>query len=353
MISLTKNNKKMAPNDETRRALRKRKALRSIITIFLIGYTVLTIIPFYFLFVRAFVATKDSTELHLWIPEAEEFNMNYKYGNMATYFNLDLEEFKQEMGLKGYINPNLSLEKLSEKYDIPQKKFEDYLKNFIRFNGFITIWKAGFLRAFLNTMLITVGTIGLGSLLTIMTCSVLAKFRKKWHQRLYNLYIFSMIIPGAVILLPQYTIISKYLGLYDNYLSLILLGAQGGAIPIMIFTAAIASIPDELLESVEMDGGSRITYFWKILLPNMKTPFASYVAIILPNVWNNVLNGMLYLKQDHQPITALISSLNGTFTTNYQAMYSGLLISIVPILIIYLVFQKLFVQSSMTGAVKG
>jgi len=353
MSSLTKSLKQQSPDAESRGNLRKRKALRVIITILLIVYTLATITPFYFLFVRAFVATKDSTELHLWIPEAEEFNMNYKYGNMATYYNLDLEEFKQEMGLTGYINPNLTLEKISEKYDIPQQKIENYLKNFIRYNGFITIWNAGFLKAFFNTMLITVGTLVLGSVLTIMTGSVLAKFRKKWHQRLYNLYIFSMIIPGAVILLPQYTIITKYLGLYDNPLALILLGAQGGAIPIMIFTNAIASIPDELWESVSIDGGTRFTYFWHILLPNMKTPFASYVAIILPNVWNNVLNGMLYLKQDHQPITALISSLNGTYTTNYQAMYSGLLISIVPLLIIYLVFQNLFVQSSMSGAIKG
>ncbi|MBN2221078.1 MAG: carbohydrate ABC transporter permease, partial [Vallitaleaceae bacterium] len=327
---------------ERKKRKRKKKAIRILITTVLIIYTFVTITPFYFLFVRSFVGTKDSTQLHLWIPEAEEFNMNYKYGNMATYYNLDLEAFKVEMGLEGYINPNLTMEKIAEKYDVPEEKIADYLRNFIRFNGFITIWNAGFLRAFFNTMLITIGTLSLGSILTIMTGSVLAKFRKKWHQSIYNLYIFSMIIPGAVILLPQYTIITRYLGLYDNYMSLILLGAQGGAIPIMIFTAAIAAIPNELRESVEIDGGSRFTYLYRIILPNMKTPFASYVAIILPNVWNSVLNGILYLKQDHQPITALISSLNGTYTTNYQAMYSGLLISIVPLLIIYLVFQNLF-----------
>lgn len=338
---------------DRKKAVIKRRALRVFITTILIIYTIATITPFYFLFVRSFVGTKDSTQLHLWIPKAEEFNMNYKYGNMATYYNLDLEAFKAEMGLEGYINPNLSLEKIAEKYDIPEEKIADYLRNFIRYNGFITIWNAGFLRSFFNTMIITIGTLGIGSLFTIMTSSVLAKFRKKWHQNIYNLYIFSMIIPGAVILLPQYTIITRYLGLYDSFFSLILLGAQGGAIPIMIFTAAIAAIPNELRESVEIDGGSRLTYFYRIILPNMKTPFASYVAIILPNVWNNVLNGILYLKQAHQPITALISSLNGTYTTNYQAMYSGLLISIVPLLIIYLVFQNLFVESSMMGAVKG
>lgn len=349
-MNITKNNEK---ETAIKTVTKKRIAFRILITTMLIVYTIVTLLPFYFLFVRSFVATKDSTKLFLWIPEPEEFNMNYQYGNMATYFNLDLAKFKEEMGISGYVNPNLTLEKLSEKYNIPEEKIKDYLKPIIQYNGFFTIWNHGFMRAFFNTMIIVVGTLSLGGILTIMTGSVLARFRKKWHQRVYNLYLFSMIIPGMIVLIPCYQILTKYLGLYDNYLALILLGAQGGAIPVMIFTNYIASIPVELRESVEMDGGSRMAYFWYILLPNMKTPFASYIAIVLPGVWNNVVTGVLYLKPEHQPITALISSLNGTFTTNFQAMYSGLLLSIVPILLVYLVFQKLFVSSSMLGAVKG
>ncbi len=331
----------------------KQKTFRMIITIFLIIYTIVTIVPFYFLFVSSFVPTKDSTKLHLWIPPAEEFNMGYQYGNMATYYNMDLDDFKNEMGLTGYINPNLTMEQISEKYDVPPEKIENYLKPLIRYNGFITIFKNGFVRAFFNTMIIVLGTLAVGGMLTIMTGSVLARFRKKWHERIYKMYIFSMIIPGAVTMLPCYMIMTNYLNLYDNYLALILLGAQGGAIPVMIFTSYIATIPNELRESVEIDGGTRFTYFIHILLPNMKTPFASYLAITLPNVWNNMLNGILYLTPDRQPITALISSLSGTYATNYQAMYSGLFMSVVPILIVYLMFQNLFVKSTMLGAVKG
>lgn len=331
----------------------KKKLINGIVTVLLIIYALVTITPFYFLFVRSFVPTKDSTKLYLWLPPEEEFNMEFQYGNMAVYYNLDLEEFKNEMGLKGYINPNLSMKRISEKYDVPAEKIIAYLQPLVRYNGILTILKNGFVRSFFNTLIIVLGTLSVGGMLTIMTGSVLAKFRKKWHQNLYNLYIFSMIIPGAVTMLPCYMIMTKYLGLYDNFLALILLGAQGGAIPIMIFTSYIATIPDELQESVEMDGGTRLTYFWHILLPNMKTPFASYLAILLPNIWNNMLSGILYLKPEHQPITALISSLNGTYTTNYQAQFSGLFLSILPILIVYLAFQNLFVKSTMLGAVKG
>ncbi len=339
--------------DDTMRSSKgRKKAIHILITAFLIVYVVITLIPFYFLLVRSFVSTKDSTELHLWIPPAEEVNMNYKYGNLATYYNLDLAAFKKAMGLTGYINPNSTMAQISEKYGVDEQKIKDYLAPLIRYNGFYTIVQNGFFRSVGNTLIITAGTLCLGGMLTIMTCSVLAKFRKKWHRRVYNLYLCSMIIPSTVTMLPCYLII-KSLGLYDHHLALILLGAQGGAVPIMIFTAYIATIPDELMESVEIDGGTRMTYFWHILLPNMGTPFASYVAITLPNVWNNMINGVLYLSDAKRPVTALISSLSGTYATNYQAMYSGLFMSVLPLLVVYLCFQKLFVRSAMLGAVKG
>lgn len=340
------------PENSMKSSKTKKKVIRVCITAFLLIYVLITVIPFYFLFIRSFVSTKDSISLHLWIPQAEEVNLDYKYGNMSTYFNMDLKDFKEKMGLTGYINPNLTMKQIAEKYDIDEQQIKDYLKPLIRYNGFFTILQNGFLRSVGNTMIITGGTLLLGGMLTIMTGSVLARFQKNWHRRVYNLYIASMIIPSAVTMLPCYMIV-RNLGLYDNHLALILLGAQGGAVPVMIFTSYIATIPVELRESVEIDGGNRMTYFWHILLPNMATPFASYVAITLPNIWNNMLNGVLYLSPEKQPVTALISSLSGTYATNYQAMYSGLFMSMLPLLVVYLLFQNLFVQSAMLGAVKG
>ena len=102
-----------------------------------------------------------------------------------------------------------------------------------------------------------------------------------------------------------------------------------------------------------MDGGTRFTYFFRILFPNLATPFASFVAIMLPNVWNNLMNAVLYLKPENQTLMAMINTLNGTYATNFQALYSGLLLSMIPLLLVYLIFQNLFVKSAMVGAIKG
>jgi ABC-type glycerol-3-phosphate transport system permease component len=331
----------------------QKKSSKVIITIFLSLYVLITIMPFYFLFVRAFVPTKDATTLYMWLPKPEEVKQEARFGGIATYYNLKIDKFQADFGIKGYVNPQLSLGALAKKYNIPWDKIESYFAPFLRYNGFITAWQNGILKAFFSTLLVAVGSIAFGALLTIMTASVIARFKKRWHTFIYNLFLMSMIIPTAVTMLPNYLVMTKYLGLYDNYLALIILNIQGGAIPIMIFTSYISTIPDSLWESVRVDGGSRLAYFTRILLPNCKTPFASYVAILLPMIWNNLLASVLYLKPEHFTITALINNLQGTYTTNFQAVFSGLLISMIPILLVYLVFQNLFVKSAMLGAVKG
>jgi ABC-type glycerol-3-phosphate transport system permease component len=275
------------------------------------------------------------------------------FGNMAVYFNLNITDFKQKMGLKGYIDPNLTMKEMAIEYGILEEKIINYLQPFIRYNGYYASFKNGFLNALLASLFVTGSIIPLGGFLSAMTGSVLARFRKKWHLNIYNVYMLSMIIPGSVIMLPTFLIMTKYLRLYDNYLALIFLGIQGGAIPIMIFTSYISSIPEELKESVLIDGGSHIRYFFSILLPNCTTPFAAYVAIMLPTNWNNMLNGILYLKQEHMTLPALVNTMNGTYTTNLQAIYAGLFISMVPLLIVFIIFQSLFVKSTMLGAVKG
>lgn len=331
-----------------------KKLTKTFITIFLCVYVIITIIPFYFLFVRSFVPTKDTMTLHLWIPKAEEVSMKAQVGNIATYYNLDLVDFYGKMGVKAsYVDPNLSLADLADKYNVPVQKIKDYIQPFVQFNGIFTAFQSGIVRSFFSTLLVAVCSIALGALLSIMTSSVIARFRKRWHTAVYNLFLLSMIIPAAITMLPNYLIITKYLHLYDNYLSLILLNIQGGAIPIMIFTTYISAIPESLRESVKVDGGSRLTYFIRILLPNCKTPIATYIAIMLPSIWNNLMGSILYLKPDHQTITALINNLQGTYSTNSQAIFSGLLLSMIPILLVYLVFQNLFVKSAMLGAVKG
>ncbi|RKX77829.1 MAG: hypothetical protein DRP60_06065 [Spirochaetes bacterium] len=334
--------------------INKKKFVIFLISIILIIYSIITIIPFYFLVVRSFVPTNKSAVFHLIPPELEDFNMESTYGNLATYYNIDLTKAKKELSLSGYINPNKTWTKIAEEHDISSQVITDYFNPYIKYNGWITILTdQRIVRSLVMTIVITFSSLVVGGFLAIATGSVLAGFRKRWHSWIYVIYMLQMIITPVMIIIPVYIILGRFLGLANSYFALFLLFVKGGAIPVMIFTSFISGIPTTLKESVEIDGGNRLQYFIHILLPLTKVPFATFAAITFPIIWNDLLQGLVFLKEEKFTLVPMINALQGTFTTNYQAIYAGLCLSIMPVIIIYLSFQNLFVRSALSGALKG
>ena len=327
---------------------------KNLILVAILGlYCAITLTPFYFLFVRSFTPTVDSTELHLWLPERRALSMNARIGDLATVFSIDARAFRREMGIKGYVNPQLNLGQIAEQYEIAEADIVAYLEPRVQYNGVLTVFQSGFLRSLWGTIVVTGSAVLVGGFLGIMTGSVLAGFRQRWHMIVYNGYLLNMIIPPIMVILPQFFIMTHILGLTDSYLSIILLHVKGGALSTMVFTTYIATIPKALKESVEMDGGKHYHYFFFILLPLMSTPFAVFASITMPWYWNDLLHGLVFLSPQNYTLPAFVAALGGTFTSNFEAIFSGVLLSLVPILIVYLSFQKLFVRSAVAGAVKG
>lgn len=115
----------------------KKRIIGIVIGVFLGVYALLTVFPFYLLFILSFVPTNQSTKLHLWIPELLEFEMNGRYGDMGTYYSMDLQKFKKVMGIRGYINPNTTFNKIAEKHDIPGERILAYMNPLVPLiNGF-------------------------------------------------------------------------------------------------------------------------------------------------------------------------------------------------------------------------
>ncbi|GAK49967.1 sugar ABC transporter, permease protein [Candidatus Moduliflexus flocculans] len=325
------------------------------IGVLLLLYCVITLLPFYFLIIRSFVPTKDSTQLHLWPPKiSTDSLLNAKLGSMATFYNLDLEAFKTEFGIDEYLNQNMRLSQLAAKYHIPDEKVIAYLRPFVMYNGWYNILgNRAFFRAIWANVYICAISILLGGMLGILTGTGLAGLQTRWQTYIYQSYLLQMIIPPVMVMVPTYLIFNRYLHLSNSYWNLILLNIKGGALSTMVFTSYIATIPKEIEESIEIDGGSRLTYLWHAVLPLAKTPFAVFVSIMLPLFWNDLLNGRIYLNPDKYTLMPLISSFAGQFTTNFQAIYAGLLCGLLPMIVVYLAFQKLFVRSALAGAVKG
>jgi ABC-type glycerol-3-phosphate transport system permease component len=316
-------------------------------------YCLIALLPFYILMVRSFTPTIESTVFHLWIPERQPLSMNFTIGSLATNFNMDLKEFRQAMGIKGYISPQTTLEQLTQQHKVPRQKIIDYVQPIYQYNGLNTVMNKGVFKSLCGTILVAGVSVLLGGFLGIMTGTGLAGFRQKWQLFVYNSYLLNMIVPPMMVILTQYLIMTRYLDLKDSYLAIILLNIKGGALSTMVFTSYIATIPKALRESVYLDGGNHFHYFLYILLPLMGTPFAVYASITMPWYWNDLLHALVFLSPEKYTLPAFVASIGGTYTNNFEAIYSGVLLSLVPIMVVYIVFQKMFIRSAMSGALKG
>ncbi len=346
----------------------RKRLIRIFAVTVMVVYTVLTLFPFYTLFVRSFVTTKDSTDLHLWIPEAQEVNMSAQVGNLGVFYDLDLKDMKEALGISQteFIMARTSLAQVSEQFNIPEEDIKGFFEGFYTYNGWKTILGGGaFINALARTLLITGVSLAILIILSIMTGYGLAGLRRKDQMFVYNVYLLQMIIPAMLILLPQFLILQWGMKLFPGYgdagftryslqlFSIVLINIKGTALSVMIFTAFISAIPKELEDSAVIDGASRWQYVRYILLPLLKVPIVSLIVIQLPLIYNQFLEPYVYLDPNNSTLLPFIQSTAGQFSTNFQVIYAAVFASVVPLVLVYLLFRGFFIEGVMSGAVKG
>ncbi len=351
----------------------RRQLLRVVALAVMALYSIVTIFPFYALFVRSFVSTKDSAELHLWIPETQEVPMESEIGNLAVFFDLDTNKLKEYLGIPPteFLMARTTLREISEEYNIPEEHIKDFFAGFYTYNGWNTLltgdlYGTSFWGALGRTLLVTVVSLVLGITLSIFTGYGLAGLQRRDKMFVYNIYLLQMVIPAMLILLPQYQLLQWFFKLFPGYdvqgsltrgilqlASIVLINIKGTALSTMIFTAAISSIPKDLEDSAMIDGASRFQYLRYILLPLLKVPVVSLTVIMLPLVYNQFLEPYVYLDPVNTTLLPFTQSAVGQFSTNFQLIYSAIFASVVPMVVVYLLFRRFFVEGVMAGAIKG
>lgn len=209
-----------------------------------------------------------------------------------------------------------------------------------------------FPRYFFNTFKITVSI----TALQVVTCSMAAYAFSKLHfpgrDKLFLAYLGTMMVPWHAIMIPQFIVIQK-LGLYDNHLSLILTGAFN-VFGVFILRQNMLSIPDSLCEAAKIDGCGPVGIFAKIVLPLTKSGLATLIILTFNNVWNDYMGPMIYLDSDaNRTIQLGLATFKREFDTNYGAIMAGTVISLIPIVIVYVIAQKYIVEGIAYSGVKG
>ncbi|WP_350277994.1 carbohydrate ABC transporter permease [Kribbella sp. HUAS MG21] len=178
-----------------------------------------------------------------------------------------------------------------------------------------------------------------------------AKVRFPGRDALFLAYIATIAVPWQAYMVPQYVIMQKA-GLVNTHLSLILLQAFG-AFGVFLMRQYYLTIPDELSEAARLDGLSEYGIWARIILPLSKPALASLALLTFVNTWNDYMGPFIYLTDNNLWTVQLgLRSFVGLYDAEYAMIMTGSVLSVLPILVIFLLGQKYFVQGIATSGMK-
>ncbi len=224
-----------------------------------------------------------------------------------------------------------------------------------QWQNFPQAWKQADLGArFLNSLLITSGTLILLLPLTSMTAYAFAKMKFPGSNILFYFFLFSLMIPQGVTAIPVFSTVIN-LGLLNTRLSVILVyAAQGLGFGIFLMRAFFLSLPRELEEAAQLDGCTPISAFFRVIMPLSLPGLATQLIFSGISAWNEYFMASILIRSvEMQTLPLGLVAFVGRRLTNYPLMFAGLVIITAPMIILYIFGQKYFISGLTAGAVKG
>lgn len=206
--------------------------------------------------------------------------------------------------------------------------------------------------SFLNSMLVCLVTLAVLTFITSMASYILTRVTANRMLTVY--FTLGIMIPVHALLIPS-VLIFKGLHLTDNLVGLMIVyTAVNISFAMFIMNGFMEGIPKELDEAATIDGCGCAGIFFHIILPVAKPGIATVATITFLNCWNDLLLGLVLISTpSKRTLSMTVSALKGSYVTQYGLLCAGFVISIVPVVLMYLLFQKQVIAGMTAGAVKG
>lgn len=209
-----------------------------------------------------------------------------------------------------------------------------------------------FLLFFGNSIFITL-TITVIVIYTSTLCGfVLSKYKFRGRDVLFGLVLATMMIPWCVTIIPRYSMVRVF-GWMNSYAALIVPASFSG-FGIFMMKQHIAALPNEILEAARIDGANEFYIFHKIIIPMAKNGISSIAIFQFLWAWEDFLWPYLVIDDSKKQLLSVgLKMFSGQYSTDYGALFAATTISIIPVLVVYLFFQKQFIAGIAASAVKG
>ncbi|RDS82132.1 carbohydrate ABC transporter permease [Dyella monticola] len=211
---------------------------------------------------------------------------------------------------------------------------------------------AGMRRYLLNSLLVS-GAITLSSLaLNLMAGYAFAKLRFAGRETLFKALVGTLAIPAQVAMLPLFLML-KPMGLVNNYGGVIV-PAMASAFGIFLVRQYARGIPSELLEAARIDGAGELRIFLHIVVPLLKPIMVTLAIYTFLTAWNDFMWPLIVLTgQEHYTLPLGLASLAREHSTDTELMMAGSVVTVVPVLVLFLALQRYYLEGLLLGSVKG
>ena len=186
-----------------------------------------------------------------------------------------------------------------------------------------------------------------------MAAFAFAKMRFHGRRAIYTLLLMTLMIPVQVIIIPEYYLMMK-LGWLNSYLPLIIPSFLAGAFGTFMFISVFEAIPSVLLDAAVIDGASAYKILWRVYFPQATASVATLFIIAFMNNWNDLLRPLLYvIKPSLFTVTMGLTRFQNQYTTKWGLVLTGSVISVLPLIIVYIFCQRYIIENQMSSGVKG
>ncbi|MDY7228814.1 carbohydrate ABC transporter permease [Hyalangium rubrum] len=212
--------------------------------------------------------------------------------------------------------------------------------------------QTGMGRSFANSLFLATAATLLALVFNVSAGYAFAKLRFAGRERIFRLLLGALIIPGQVAMIPLFLLL-KQMGLVNTYLG-VLLPSVASIFGIFLVRQYALSIPDELLEAGRIDGAGELRLFWSIVLPSLSPILVTLAIFTFLGSWNDFLWPLIVLTDDDRhTLPVALASLTREHVQDSELMMAGGVITVLPVLVLFLVLQRYYIQGLLAGSIKG
>jgi len=206
-----------------------------------------------------------------------------------------------------------------------------------------------------NTVIVSLSVTVVGTLTSSLAAFSFAKLRMPHKDALFLILLAALMIPYPAVMIPQFMMFSQ-IGWVDTLLPLIIPGMFGNITMIFFLRQYLSNIPDSIVEAAKIDGAGYLQTFIQFIFPLIRPAVAAQFILWFMGAWNDYLAPLIYLNSpEKQTLQVVIANLNAAYAiqTDYPLIMAASVVSLLPVLIVFIIFQKQIIESVALSGMKG